>query len=211
MPRKGNGLVATRKLLPGELILEEIPLLEADTKDFLSETYVASALAQLSNTKRKKFKRLHNAFPELSDIGILKTNCYALGCTGTRSGVFDKLSHINHSCTPNADRWWDPEQGLETLYVIREIQEGQEITVAYTWCSVKTYEERQDYLLAGWRFKCCCECCELTGKERALSDKYRRLIAKVDGMVGFHEPRKLIPLIKMALDCCAKEMVFGAN
>lgn len=67
---------------------------QADTKDFMSETFWASALVQLSNTKRKKFKRLQHANPELNDVGIPKTNWYGLGCENTRSGVFDKLSTI---------------------------------------------------------------------------------------------------------------------
>jgi hypothetical protein len=208
---KGNGLVATRRLFPGEWILEEIPLLQAETEDFKSETFVASVVGELSKNKRKKFQRLYNAFPEHSDVGILKTNCYGLGCDESRSGVFDKLSHVNHSCRPNAERWWDPDRGMETLYAVREIQENDEITVAYTWCSGKSREERQSYLLRGWRFECHCECCALTGNDRTLSDKRRRLIGKVDDMVGAYDPQKLIPLIKESLECCDKELLFGST
>jgi hypothetical protein len=200
-------MVATRKLIPGEWILEEIPFLQADTKDFKSPTFVASALERLSNNKRKKFKRLHNAFPDQNDVGIINTNCYALGCDGYRSGVFEKLSYLNHSCRPNAERWWDPERGVETVYAIREIQENDEITVSYTGVSGKTHEERQSYLFRGWR----CECCGLTGQDRSLSDKHRRLIGQVDEMVEFHGPRKLIPLIRKSLECCEKELIFGAS
>jgi hypothetical protein len=203
-------MVATRKLFRGECILEEIPFLQADTQDFKSATYVTSALEQLSNEKRKIFKRLHNMFPEQNDVGIINTNCYALGCDGYRSGVFENLSYLNHSCRPNAERWWDPERGVETVYAIREIQENEEITVSYAGVFGKTHEERQSYLFRGWRFECLCECCELTGQDKALSDKYRRLIGRVDEMVGFVAAKQMLPLIRLSLECCEKELLFGA-
>jgi len=205
-------MVTTRKLLPGEWIFEEIPLMQGETDDMRSASFVAMKLAELSKNKRKRFNRLCNMFPELNDVGIVKTNCYGLGCDNFLSGVFDKLSYLNHSCRPNAERWWQPERGVETVYAIREIPEGEEITIAYSGVYDMAREERQSHLLRGWRFECSCECCELTGRERSLSDKSRRLIAKVDRMVGSvsYEPQRLLPLILEALECCEKEALFGA-
>lgn len=128
MPGKGLGVVATRLLEPGEKIMAEIPILRGTTDDLKQQSYMNSVLAQLSNTKRKKFQKLYNAFPEQDDVGIVRTNSFALGCNTDLAGVFDKLSRLNHSCRPNSERWWDPEQDVETLYALRRIEANEEIT-----------------------------------------------------------------------------------
>ena len=206
---KGVSLVATRHLPAGEKILEETPILQGETEKLKDSEYVTFALSQLSKMKRKKFGRLYNAYPEQKKVGIINTNCYALGCDGPRSGIFEKLSSINHSCTPNAERWWDPGRGIETLYAIRALDEGEEITVAYTWTAARRWAERQRLLFSSWRFTCNCECCQLTGTERESSDKCRQLIRKADVMVGFHSTTEVLPLIKESLKCCEKERLFG--
>ena len=129
---RGMSLVATWHLSVGEKILGEIPLLQDDTQKLKDQAYVTFVLSQFSKTKRKKFERLYNAFLEQNEVGIINTNCYALGCDSHCSGDFEKLSCIIHSCTPNAERWWDPGREMETVYATRTIQEGEEITVAYT-------------------------------------------------------------------------------
>jgi hypothetical protein len=194
-------MVAARHLDAGEKIMEESPFLKGETSDLSSESFFAHMLSQVSKTKRKKLRRLYNAFPEQNDVGIINTNCFGLGCNSTLSGVFDKLSSLNHSCRPNAERWWDPERGVETLYALRGIEENEEITIAYTGVAGKTRAERKVLLKRGWRFECNCECCGLTGSARELSDKRRQLIQEADEMV---------PLVKEALECCEKEELFGS-
>lgn len=127
-------------------------------------------LSLLSNTKRKKFGKLYNAFPEQNQVGIVETNSYGLGCNSDLCGVFDRISRINHSFRPNAERWWDSERGVETVYAIRDIAVDEEITVAYTSVSGKNQEERKTILYRGWRFECSCGCCILTGSAREMSD-----------------------------------------
>jgi hypothetical protein len=204
-------MVATRDLAAGEKIMEETPLLQAETRDLGSDSTLAVLLSQLSNTKLKKFRKLYNAFPERSDVGIVKTNCYGLGCNSSLTGVFEKLSRVNHSCRPNAERWWDPERGVETVYAIRGIAVNEEITVAYTAVAGKTQAARKSLLKRTWSFDCDCECCSLTGSARDLSDKRRQFIGEVDEMVGNHPARKMIPKAKEALECCEKEELFGAT
>jgi hypothetical protein len=204
-------MVATRHLAAGEKIMEETPLLQGETQDLGSDSTLADLLSQLSNTKRKKFRKLYNAFPERNDVGIVKTNCYGLGCNSSLAGVFEKLSRVNHSCRPNAERWWDPERGVETVYAIRGIEVNEEITVAYTAVAGKFQAWRKSLLNRAWSFDCDCECCNLTGSASELSDKRRQLIGEVDEMVGYHPARKVIPKVKEALEYCKKEELFGAT
>src|SRR5437762_189714 len=55
-------------LSAGEKILEETPLIQRETQKLKDPAYVTSALSQLSKTKRKKFGRLYNAFPEQKEV-----------------------------------------------------------------------------------------------------------------------------------------------
>lgn len=196
--------------MPGEKILEEIPLLKGGTEDVKRQSWLEATLAGLSNTKRKKFYRLYNAFPEENEVGIMRTNCYGLGLDNRLSGIFEKLSRLNHSCLPNAERWWDIEREVEMVHAIRNIEEGDEITVAYTGVSGLSRSERQTLISTRWRFECYCECCQLSGPEAKASDERRQLIGKVDDMVGYYPAELMIGLINEALDCLEKEGIFGA-
>ena len=111
---KGLGIVATERISKGEKVFEETPLLRGKTQDLRQRLNVAEAVANLSNTKRKRFRALFNSFPEEEDLGIIRTNCYALGTDSVYCGVFRKLSRVNHSCTPNCERWWDSHRDAET-------------------------------------------------------------------------------------------------
>lgn len=204
-------MVATQHLTAGEKIMEETPLIQGETRDLGSDSTLAHLIGQLSNKKRKKFRALCNAFPERGDVGIVKTNCYGLGCNSSLAGVFEKLSRVNHSCRPNAERWWDEERGVETVYAIRGIEANEEITVGYTGVAGSTQTSRKSLLNRAWRFECVCECCILTGPARQLSDKRRQFIGEVDGMVGYLPAREMIPKIKEALECAEKEELFGAT
>jgi len=191
--------------------MEEIPLLKGTTEDLKLQTHLDSTLAQLSNTKRKKFRKLYNAFPEQNEVGIVRTNCYALGCNTTLSGVFEKLSRLNHSCRPNSERWWDPEREVETLYALRNIEANEEITISYSGRTAgMSQSARQNLTSKAWRFDCNCDCCQLTGFARESSDEHRELIGMADDMVGFNPARRMVILIKKALECMDKEGLLGS-
>lgn len=207
---KGLGIVATERISKGEKVFEETPLLRGKTQDLRQRLNVAEAVANLSNTKRKRFRALFNSFPEEEDLGIIRTNCYALGTDSVYCGVFRKLSRVNHSCTPNCERWWDSHRDAETLYALRDIDVGEELTVWYTSDVARmTRSERQEMLRRGWRFDCQCECCQLTGPAQTLSDKRRTKIKEIDDEVAFNVSRGMIILLKMALEYAEEEGLRG--
>jgi len=41
------------------------------------------------------------------------------------------VSRINHSCKPNAKHTWNSKLGEQTVYAVRLIREGEELTLSY--------------------------------------------------------------------------------
>jgi hypothetical protein len=186
-------MVATLPISASTKILEETPFLKAKTTDLQRDpSYVSGIVSHLSTNERKRLRRLYNAFPESKDLGFIRTNCYGLGPDSPFCGVFEQLSRVNHSCRPNAERCWDADREVETLYALRDIPVGEELTVSYL-CGTgeMARDERRDLLRKGWRFECNCECCSLTDVALSKSNERRRFIGAVCWEVANSFPAKL--------------------
>jgi SET domain len=206
---KGLGFIATRRILAGEKILEERPILMGKMTELKQRFGII--LAQFSSTKRQQIRALYNAFPEDNDeVGILVTNSYSLGPQGGLSGLFQNLSRLNHSCRPNSERCWDHDQEVETLYALRCIETGEELTVSYFGNAEMTRAERQCVLRTSWRFECKCECCSLTGVTLEASDNRRAFLKKVEELVPYITPHQSLDSVKKALMFLDEEGLGGS-
>ena len=90
-------------------------------------------------------------------------------------GLFIESSRMNHSCLPCVEMSMD--EGKETeVRSVREIEEGEEITVSYLKTSLlldkKERSERLDY----WGFICSCKLCLLSEEERRKNDAERKRV-----------------------------------
>ena len=76
--------------------------------------------------------------------------------------MFDAISACNHSCDPNAEVSAISDQGEVTLYSLRPIAAGEEITICYGKPSLRWLPARcrRRSLLKEWHFECQCEKCE---------------------------------------------------
>lgn len=71
------------------------------------------------------------------------------------------ISHLKHSCSPNALLGMGKEAGTIELRALKPIAPGDEVTVSYLGepdLMVPT-SERQAYLKKRWQFRCVCERC----------------------------------------------------
>lgn len=206
---KGLGFVAIRHIFAGEKILEERPILTGQMNELKQRFGII--LAQFSSTKRRQILALYNAFPEYNDeVGILVTNSYGLGPQGRLSGLFPYLSRLNHSCRPNSERCWDHDREVETLYALRCIETGEELTVSYFDNAEMTRAERQCVMRTSWRFECKCECCSLTGIALEQSDNRRAFLKKVEELVTYIPPHKILDSVKKALMFLDEEGLGGS-
>jgi len=76
--------------------------------------------------------------------------------------MFDVISACNHSCDPNAEVSTVSEKGEVTLYSLRPIQRGEEITICYGKASLRWLPARcrRRALRKDWHFECACEKCK---------------------------------------------------
>ena len=76
--------------------------------------------------------------------------------------MFDVISACNHSCDPNAEVSHVSDEGEVTLYSLRPIERGEEITIAYGKPSLRWLPARcrKKALRKDWYFDCACAQCK---------------------------------------------------
>ena len=89
--------------------------------------------------------------------------------------LYDNITYINHSCSPNA--YW---MGVEIMKVrvCRRIEEGEEIVACYlpSTCYISTREERVKVISEKWDFFCRCQLCSLSGDDLKRNDLTRKIL-----------------------------------
>jgi hypothetical protein len=172
IPGKDKALIATRDIAPGTLILSDPPLITTDciTSEETTEKDLARALRTLPKDSQRAFLSLHNNYPgEKNPLSnIIRSNGYPLGPESGAGGVFANVSRINHSCRPNAKHSWNAILKKQTVYALRPISVGEEITLSYL--AGGSSEERQEILKTHFRFDCKCELCSLPPAKLRASD-----------------------------------------
>lgn len=193
IPGKGIGIVAASNIQRSTLIISERPLF---TFPRISDTClssvllpaICSGLSGLSLDHKRAFLSLHNAhvgkIPPF--LGIVKTNAFGLGVDPTDSGIIEECSRFNHSCMPNAHFAW--QGAMQTMHIraIRDITEGEEITISYlsSEMSQLCHERRQEVLLDRYGFHCKCVNCGAEKQELARSDARKGEIGRLDAAIG---------------------------
>ncbi|KAG6855927.1 hypothetical protein H0H87_009361 [Tephrocybe sp. NHM501043] len=179
----GLGVFATVDIMPGDLIVAERPLLVFP--GYQPIPLPDGMPSQLSSAEklqaRKAFLALFNSHTKdgLPMLGIARTNGIEFTVAGEgvtaqekemyRSvGVFDAISRVNHSCTPNATTLKNPSSFSLSLSALRPIQADEEIFISYGPSSEPT-SERQSVLLSHG-FSCSCTLCIDPGSD-ALIDQ----------------------------------------
>jgi hypothetical protein len=87
--------------------------------------------------------------------------------------MFDVIGACNHSCDPNAEVSSISDDGAVTLYSLRPIQAGEEITICYgkpmiRWLPARL---RRRALRREWKFECSCRRCTLEITTRLSTSK----------------------------------------
>ena len=195
---KGSGLLATQKISKGRRILAEKPLFIVSRRGYdrrSASLAVAAKLQQLSRDDQRTFFSLHNNFDKSWSpfLGIVKTNALPLGSEATEGGIFPVASRINHACSPNCQHTWNANRGEETIHAVRDLAEGEEITIAYS--ETGPSKQRRIRLKEEFNFECMCSLCSLPENELLRSDERLEEIQRLDERIGdgFHlmsQPRQ---------------------
>ncbi len=172
IPGKGKGMVVIRDIAPGTFLLSEAPLITTEVVDTMktAEQDLENALQKLSLSDQDRVWALHNNYPQDENklTGILQSNGYPMGEPHV-GGVFANIARINHSCLPNSVQHWNELLGKLTIYSVRPIARGEEITTNYINFTGPSLE-RKEILKRDFTFDCTCELCSLPPRELKASD-----------------------------------------
>ena len=163
---KGRGLVASRSLEAGELVLSEKMFLKLDGSS-AKDLYV---FQRLDPEIKEKLDKLSCPADDIdfdkSDPDKYLSRClmkkFRLNriCTAEKSdscAVFETISMINHSCVPNVYWFWMEDETTMEIRVLKKIEEGEEIVTTYihlhSGCEFPLKHHRMRMLLP-WKFVC---------------------------------------------------------
>ena len=166
IPGKGRGLVATRNLEAGELVLSEKMFLKLDSNSAKD----LSVFLKLDPKIKEKLGKLSCPAEDMgydkSDPEKYLAHCllkkFRLNriCTAEKSSscaVFEIISMINHSCVPNVYWFWMEDKTTMEIRVLKKIAEGEEIVTTYihlhSGAEFPLRHHRMKMLLP-WKFVC---------------------------------------------------------
>ncbi|KAL8452163.1 hypothetical protein Emed_001470 [Eimeria media] len=183
----GRGLFSTKQVKKGDLIFVEMPLLTCDTEmesmwsTFSSLTEEQKAAMETLEgcptdlTKEESLwciltaranKRIELAKPFKLFLARLKRNAHGLP-TQARWAVYPKAAMVNHSCEPNVT--YRNLNGLLVYFAVRDIAQGDMITMTYIDQLYASAAFRSQRLLDTKCFTCKCSRCESSEeKERRM-------------------------------------------
>ncbi|KAM0364305.1 hypothetical protein ACHAPK_010783 [Fusarium culmorum] len=174
VPGKGKGLIATRKILKGTRILSEKAIIRVP-EIFANIAAVSASIGRqvdsLPPDQQEAFLSMCNIYPSDDNVspylGIVRSNGLPMDFG---SGVFLQASRINHACDNNAQKDYNEGIKRHTVHALRDIEEGEEITITYLGI-LKNRRTRQQALRTKFMFTCTCNLCSLPEDLSAESDR----------------------------------------
>jgi hypothetical protein len=193
IPGKGKGLIATQKIPAATCLISESPLFTtSEIKTSNVELELVRIIKALPKEKQRAFLSLHNNNPGKEPFSnIVRSNGYPLGPSSEVGGIFLNIARINHGCLANTQQAYNSKIEKETAYTVRDIDEGDEITIAYTIGGPSSV--RKAKLKEFFGFDCACTLCSLPERELMESDKRYITAAALDEKIGDPKRVKRIP------------------
>jgi len=183
---KGIGMVATKKLYPGDLILSEKPVMTMPVAIFDSgrdstEDWLDKTINRLGSMERELLLSLSDwSNPDdFTYIGLFYTNCMSWEKDVV---VCPLMARANHSCRPNAEFVARLDKGVQELRAMYVIEPGEEVNINYLPMAEEggeVREVRQKYLRTSYGFQCTCRACTLQGSELANEEELREKLKEL--------------------------------
>ncbi|KAF6756007.1 hypothetical protein DFP72DRAFT_307035 [Ephemerocybe angulata] len=209
---KGFGMFAKRPISKGSLIITEHPayILPGFASNKVSLEDFEEVWRRLPREVGKEVASMANCrtleeSPSIID-GVARTNALTIQLEfpsnfpdkspGAKhyGGLFLKIGRCNHSCGINAGWEWDFSTLSSTLFALRDIEAGEEITNTYVH-PLQSKADRWKKLQPDYRFDCDCPWCNHKDEaEQAASDRDREYI-------GTYVPTRPT-YVKWAIDLC---------
>ena len=194
VPDKGMGMIAAKKLFPGDRVLEESPLIETVFENYDEALLdITRKYWDLEEGKKRDFASLFDpdagcSSQKMSRSKILRiflANCVDIKTPDEeedRRGVYRRFSRLNHSCSPNAVISWCKDAPHKIVVKATDhIDVGQEITINYIrdeGCFLLR-KDRKEILEKIWNFNCRCKLCDLDKESLEINEGIRKQILAV--------------------------------
>jgi len=188
IPGKGIGMIAKRRIFPGELIMEEFPWIvisDAIYNDMeKTEKLLDKTVENMNADQITEFLSLTDCRnPEdPTYLGIFYTN--DMNFDGD-CALFPKMARVNHACRANSEFTSRRDAGLQRLVSNYTIEEGEEVTINY----MPMVEEGSDirdvrraYLRQWYSFQCACAICTKEDFDVDADDKIREEIKELQSV-----------------------------
>ncbi|KAI9836771.1 MAG: hypothetical protein M1819_000936 [Sarea resinae] len=174
---KGKCLVAIENISKGTRILSEKPIIKVPQHEPESEQLLASVCQQvdaLSEHQRRAFLSMHN-------IHVYRNAAEQyLGIEQTPSPL--KPTEVKAGCFSKHAKNWNENIKQHTVHALRDISEGEEITIYYLGIH-NSREARREALQAGFGFTCSCHLCSLPPEQSRESDSRLDEIYRLDSLI----------------------------
>lgn len=109
-------------------------------------------------------------------LSVFRTNVFECDAVGFSRAVFDNVSRLNHSCTPNTCGIWNENLGKFTVRATRDVREGEELTLSYL-CDEGGVRDVRHARLSGYGFECNCPVCDMHGARGRENERLREGMA----------------------------------
>jgi hypothetical protein len=190
VPGRGKGLIARKSIPKGTRILSERPVItipEIPRSIEWLRSHISQQVDSLTKDQRRSFVSMHNLYPYKSTVeqylGIIRTNALPIESGDIGGGIFLEACRINHACDNNAQKNWNKNIERHTVQALRDIPEGEEITIYYMGADASR-EVRQQRLQDKFSFLCSCRMCSLSTAESQEIDRRLVRIDLLDEIIG---------------------------
>ncbi|KAK4121889.1 SET domain-containing protein [Parathielavia appendiculata] len=184
IPGKGKGIVATRKISRGQVIMVDYAAVMADArfpsrvKREQGRQLLEEAIERLPDAKEVLNLARSSSDPDNVPVteDVVKTNSFSVNIAGKEyMALFPRIARINHACKPSALTHFNSTAFSNTVTAFHDILPGKEITISYSPFGLPS-PARHKILLAKWGFTCTCALCSSPPHALAASDARRNKI-----------------------------------
>ncbi|KAH7716362.1 hypothetical protein AAVH_16259 [Aphelenchoides avenae] len=218
VPGKGKGIVATRDIKKGTLLIvskahatatSSMALATATKEKLERQPERISEVAGLYyGCERNAATTQETDWKSVTDptrLGLIcsyntfLTEAFNRGSENRARGLWILPSYFNHSCLPNADRTFYGD--VMAVFAMMDIKQGEELALGYTPIS-DPYEQRKSHL-AKYEVVCDCRLCEVdredprcTEREQLAEEIIKNLTEKPQDSNGIRVVKRLVDQLR---------------
>lgn len=180
IPGKGNGALASRLISKGELIISDhaVAVINMESSAFNRENFddiCESAFDLLPHSTQSRLRKL-DAVGNTRAARVqsaIERNAFESHHGGDERvlhyAVVPEPAVFNHECRPNSAFYFDNKTMRVYISAVRDIAQGEEITIAYR--DMKASRAERQAAIAHYGFRCTCSHCSMSDKESRASDQ----------------------------------------